>query len=429
MRYYFIYKENKMMRFISISFFLIILTTQLNFACTCIDNADFCGSIANNPPDLIVKGVAIANNGHGVKFAILDHLIGVETPDTINVWGDTGILCRHYVSASADTLILALHYVDYMGNTIGLSGTVNSERAGDFMLSVCGTFKLFYENGIVKAPSGRKLTYGSQALQYPIFKDVLQGPRCKPPVVLSLKAVLEGAYKTTTDIMHTNLKDGGLLPEISPYDQTPWNYLSQQEKVIDMPYNTVDWVYVKLLDKNDPNIVVDEAVGLLQDNGLIYGVDDKRNNWNANYNWTYLDDIVDSRGLRFYNANPNEEYYIVLLHRNHVGVVSKDPVSLVRFPQVGATQHTDYDFTIGLNTVMGNNQMREMQNGEYALLAGDANNDGRITIHDMNIFYLGASQINGYYAPDFNLEGNVTIHDFNLYIKNAGTIGASPVIY
>jgi hypothetical protein len=65
----------------------------------------------------------------------------------------------------------------------------------------------------------------------------------------------------------------------------------------------------------------------------------------------------------------------------------------------------------------------------FALLAGDGNGDGVITVVDFNAYAQQAATINQYLTSDFTMDGNVTVADFNLYQPNASSIGVSAIRY
>ena len=91
--------------------------------------------------------------------------------------------------------------------------------------------------------------------------------------VLRLKLYLEGAFDETSNNMHTDLSDNGLLPINQPYNQSPWNY----ERTIDFstPFNVpiVDWLLIEARDANDNNIIVETTSVLLGETGEIYAAD------------------------------------------------------------------------------------------------------------------------------------------------------------
>jgi hypothetical protein len=94
---------------------------------------------------------------------VIETLSGVpQAEDVLRVWGDCGLLCRVYPDAweIGDTVIWALKYTDLMGN--GMCGT-ELEQEGEWMISVCGTYYLDYQGGVVTgaiAEGVSELPYG-----------------------------------------------------------------------------------------------------------------------------------------------------------------------------------------------------------------------------------------------------------------------------
>lgn len=114
---------------------------------------------------------------------------------------------------------------------------------------------------------------------------------------VKLKIFLEGTYNPTADSMEANLID---IPLISPYESDP-------KTVESLPAKTVDWVLVELRDKNNSSQIVKSCTAFLLSDG----------------------NIVDSDGgssLKFEVAEDN--YYIVIKHRNHIPVMSPETVHL-----------------------------------------------------------------------------------------------------
>lgn len=129
------------------------------FACSCFGPQTFCGTLDppyEEPqwwiPDAIILGVKTAQADHGMDMEVVETLSGEPVPgEILRVWGDCGLLCRIYPSAweIGDTVVWALKYTDLSGN--GSCGT-SLEQEGDYMISICGTYVLSYENGIVSGP-------------------------------------------------------------------------------------------------------------------------------------------------------------------------------------------------------------------------------------------------------------------------------------
>ena len=86
-----------------------------------------------------------------------------------------------------------------------------------------------------------------------------------------------------------------------------------------------------------------------------------------------IHDIDGSNHVNFIGLSTGS-YYIVVIHRNHLAVMSNNPVSL---PNSSA-----YDFTLNSNSAYGTNPMATLSDGKFGMYAGDANGNGVINATD-----------------------------------------------
>jgi hypothetical protein len=111
---------------------------------------------------------------------------------------------------------------------------------------------------------------------------------------------------------------------------------------------------------------------------------------------------------------PTTSYYVVIKHRNHLGVMTGAAVDFssgtgtVDFTSSGMAAYTRPNSNNPAQTVLGN--------GAYAMWGGDANGDGKIsylgTGNDANAVYnaLGNNYLGymtGYFMGDVNLDGQM----------------------
>ena len=118
--------------------------------------------------------------------------------------------------------------------------------------------------------------------------------------------------------MNNAINLAGNLPNNHPYNTAPWNYTGTESLTV-FPDSIVDWILVELRDKTDESLVIEKRAGLLSQSGIVM-------------------DTNLSRGLNFPLLSGLDTFYIVVKHRNHMPVMSGEPVSL---PNLGAP----YDFT------------------------------------------------------------------------------------
>ena len=133
------------------SYLIIILTFFLSpsfiFACSCINAGDFCTILPNAIEQglPVVQGSPVRTIGHGMEFEITEVVSGTENRKRIIVWGAPGYLCRNYVTGfqRRDQLFMIL---DPISRERTEMTTGETEREGDYSLSVCGQF-FVYLNG------------------------------------------------------------------------------------------------------------------------------------------------------------------------------------------------------------------------------------------------------------------------------------------
>ncbi len=217
-------------------------------------------------------------------------------------------------------------------------------------------------------------------------------------LTLDITAFLEGPYNGVN--MYTVLNVDNLLPKNQPFNTSPWNYAGS-ESVPSIPnVDVVDWILVELRDASTPTLAIpstimeQQAAFLLKD-GSIVGLD-------------------GSSDLSVTNS-PIDNLFVVIWHRNHLGVMTADPVV-----EIGGIY--TYNFTAGANMAHGGiTGHKELGSGTgiYGMVGGDGDADGEVNLLDKtNIWMLQAGQ-EGYISGDFNMDGQVNNPDKNdILIEN-----------
>lgn len=207
----------------------------------------------------------------------------------------------------------------------------------------------------------------------------LQGPGTDP-------------FSGELSLMRDNLRTASpvLIPTTSPYDSTVCD--AAVFSVTGMNA-IVDWVFVELRNATDPSIVMASQSALLQRDG----------------------DVVSSDGstsLQF--SIPESSYYITITHRNHLGILSANPVAL-------NNTNTTVDMTQNLSNISGGSlAVIQLANGQYALIAGDVIPDGQILTTDY-LNSLPSIGLSGYLTTDANMDGQVLNTDILLLtLPNVG---------
>jgi len=204
---------------------------------------------------------------------------------------------------------------------------------------------------------------------------------------------LEGPFDGSQ--MITDLNANGNIPLSQPYFNDPWNY-DGDESVIAIPNgDIVDWVIVELRDaKNvvsaaDPSSRIARKAAFLMKDGSIVSLD-------------------GSSGLTFNNFI-NYQLFLVILHRNHLGVMSA-------FPLTGMNGIYSYDFTPGSDKAFGSEMgQAEIAAGIWGMFAGDSDGNGSINDFDKTTNWNMEAGMPGYMTADFELNNQVSNKDKNEY--------------
>ena len=213
-------------------------------------------------------------------------------------------------------------------------------------------------------------------------------------------ALLQGPLLQPDDPgwMNDDLRELNLLPSTSPYaddlDVIPGTFDPGGINGGGLPADDiVDWVWIELREGNDPTKLIGRRSALIQRDG----------------------DIVDIDGLSSIaiTANP-ANYYLVIKHRNHMGIMTGSPLALSEIP-------IQIDFTDPITTTFGSNAQVLLPSGKMALWSGDAAGDNNVRFsgagNDANIIkdHVLADPANafnsvtfssfGYLSSDVDLDG------------------------
>lgn len=209
---------------------------------------------------------------------------------------------------------------------------------------------------------------------------------CDP--LLNVRMFLEGAYDAGTGKMYDSLRTNSLIPVNQPFNVAPWNYsgtdtVSTAVLTVSDTNAVVDWVLVRYFNPEDS--VTLTIPGLVQKDG----------------------DVIDGEGNHLKLPNVYQKGYISIVHRNHLGVSTRNLQELRYLP-------TTIDFTNILTQTRGLNA-QNIISGVKALWGGDANADGKVNVVDKNLYWLpqmgGGPSYNN--TADFNLNISVDSADKN----------------
>jgi len=209
-----------------------------------------------------------------------------------------------------------------------------------------------------------------------------------PGVLVEAKVFLEGPYNTVAHQMTTDINS--LIPTTSPYPE--------DDRTVDsIPANVTDWVLVQLRSTLDGSAVASKSAFLHRDGRIV-----------ADNGTT---------GQITINA-PDDDYHIVIKHRNHLAVMSASAITL------SSSSSSLYNFTTAQSQAYGTNPMRSLETDVFGMRAGDGNSDGGVDALDKNLIWRPQNGTTWEYTRygDFNLDGGIDALDLNLkWRPNNGT--------
>ena len=211
------------------------------------------------------------------------------------------------------------------------------------------------------------------------------------PPSLYLNSWLEGFYQTSTSTMHQHLKTADDTPKSQPYGKSPFQYYGPEQMEV-LPEDFVDWVLVELRSPDDLETVLSRQAAYINASGKVRSV--------------LEEDVISFPSVLA------GSYHVVLQHRNHLPVISKDPLSL------SGSGPVTFSFT-GDNT-KGVNTMKQMADGNWVQIAGDLDRDGLISNNDIANWESNRSGIGGYLFEDVDANAVINIEDHNVIKQNLG---------
>jgi hypothetical protein len=214
----------------------------------------------------------------------------------------------------------------------------------------------------------------------------------RTPARLKVRIFLEGAYNTNRQ-MTTSLKS---------YMPTKSLYTADSRIVNPIPTADItDWLLIQLRSTDDGHTVVSRSA-FLRNDGYILADDGTTDEINLFVETGY--------------------YYIIVIHQNHLKVMSTDSLQFTQGSLV------TYDFTTGSGQFYGAGGAKEVETGIWGMWAGDINQDGQITTMDYTNWYNSAKAgDSGYNDTDINMDSQVTTMDYTIWYNNAKAGASSSV--
>ncbi len=220
-------------------------------------------------------------------------------------------------------------------------------------------------------------------------------------IEVDIRVFLEGPFHTSN--MLVDLNDAGLIPLNQPYNTDPtaiW-YYNGTESVSSLPGNAItDWIVVEFRDAPSAAqatgaTTVSKQAAFIKNNGDVVGLD--------GFSPIYVDGIYQ------------HDLYVVIWHRNHLGVMSSGPIV------ASGINSFIYDFTTGAGKAYLNGQL-DLGGGLYGMYSGDCKPDGTVNSTDHTAVWSIEAGNTGYKMGDLNLDGQVDNVDKDDYwTPNTGT--------
>ncbi len=277
-------------------------------------------------------------------------------------------------------------------------------------------------------PQGDGASFSGTWSNYPYFESgviavsnfgeglfLVQQQNC---IDIQLSIALEGTYDVLTGEMSNVLLERGLLPGQSPvgnlaiptpagqpYQTSTWNYNGTEGRAwTDANYSTdiVDWILVSFRSSASKSTEVAMTAALLNKDGS----------------------VDFPRRCALPQLSNLDSVYIVVEHRNHIGVMSPQAVPI-------SNSVLAYDFTLAdsYKDMTGFGQ-KQLADGTWTMYAGDGNQSDfpsyDITGNDKAIWVDENGNFDEYHIPDYNLDGDVNGADKSLWDANNGVSSRVP---
>jgi len=218
---------------------------------------------------------------------------------------------------------------------------------------------------------------------------------------LGIDLLLEGAYDSG-GLMTDLLRSGGYLSTTEPFTSLGFTHFGRggSETVNASVFNTtgnnaiVDWVFVELRSGVGSGSKVATKSALLQKDGDVV-------------------DLDGSSNLKIPGFGAGN-YYVVVKHRNHLGLMTANTVAL-------STSLSTIDFTSSASSAIGGAlSLRDLGGGYYGLYSGDFDLNGQIQNTDFNSMILTIG-LSGYQQGDLDLNGQVQNSELqSILVPNIG---------
>jgi len=378
-----------------------------------------------------LRGVTISDDGQTLYVCAYgnDKVIALETENLtqINEWSAWDEIhnpiditlsfdrVRLYVTLESDNKVTAINLSDDVIETTYSLGSSDMDFRDITGAGRISWLNVDLENDILSTGENSLINFdfdtedmgdGTYYADFGIHSNDPNEPEILIPVTLTveqtyitldIKAFLEGPYSGTLMIPDLNPV---ALPLSQPYSGSPWNYSGTENVGVIPNANVVDWILAELRETAGDASTATEATQVAQqslfilNDGSVVG----------------LDGVSNPQ----FNISLSHQLYVVLWHRNHLGIMSANALT----PAGGVYT---YDFTTGSGQAYGTDAQKNLGGGVYGLFGSDGNADGNINTDDKNNIWIPQAGTQGYKSGDFNLDVQVDNKDKNdIWLPNIG---------
>ena len=220
---------------------------------------------------------------------------------------------------------------------------------------------------------------------------------------VEIDIAIEGPFNGTD--MNTDLNLNGNVPLSQPYNDHPVNFWGPESVTAIPNANIVDWVFIEFRDAVDAasateSTMIDRKAAFLLNDGSIVGLDGISN--------------------LFFTGTVANNLFVVVLHRNHVDILSASPLTEV-------SGLYSYDFKTAASQAFGTSAQTNLGGGTFGMYGGDANGDGDVDGDDFILWQRDVGFGPAYDMIDLNMDNQIDNQDKNdVWLDNNGTSSQVP---
>lgn len=241
---------------------------------------------------------------------------------------------------------------------------------------------------------------------------------------LTLKVYLWGAWRETSNSMYafmgnvnnlirfSTMMDLNHAYYVSPYNSDYKITTNRLREIVQDRQNNgelgfVDWVEVSLVEAT-PNTgsaqypfnitkKIDTVSCFLREDGIVC-------------------DTAGNPYISFKNL-PANDYYVVVRHRNHLGIMTNTSITLASQPPLSSNPvMVDFTSTIApVSGMMNIAYLKPPTQNNYFMFVGDVDSNGKITVSDRNKIQINKNSNMDYYVWDIDFNLRVNISDINTW--------------